>query len=227
MRAYRLHCRSLIFCKAYAKTTIGNFYIREKGKALDIDSRILKKAIAGDMDAFEHIVKKYEKLVYNIAYKMFRNPEDAKDISQEVFIKIFKNISKCSDTKTLKSWICTITSNTCIDELRKRKGKNILSLEQTIETDEGEIPVQLARSDETPEDVLLLTEKQLEIKNALDRLPEQYKLLIVLRDMEGLSYNELADVTNANLGTIKSRLSRARLMAKDILIKEQKRPKSV
>ncbi len=194
---------------------------------MEIKNDMLQAAKNGNLNAFELIVKTYERLVYSIAYKMFSNADDAKDIAQEVFIKVYRNIEKCTDAKALKGWVCTIASNTCIDEIRKRKRKEAVSLDAVIETGEGEINLNLPDNKRTPEESVLRMEKFDELKRALDKLPEGYRILVILRDIEGLSYTELAEATCTNLGTVKSRLSRARAMLKDLYHLEQTGKSSV
>ncbi len=188
----------------------------------EIDDIILKEAQSGSIKAFEKIVYKFERLVYNIAFKMLKNPEDASDLSQEALIKIYKNLNKCQDASVLKAWVCRITTNACIDEIRKRKGKTYESLDFEIEHEEGDFTKEYKSSEEGPEQVLINKELRIDIAKAIDKLAPSYRALIVLRDVEGLSYLELAEITESNLGTVKSRLSRARNMLKKIIIDMQK-----
>lgn len=191
----------------------------------DMDKQTLKRVAAGDIEAFEQMMRHYENLVYNIAYRMFSNREDAKDVLQDVFIKVFKNISGCGSLGHFKSWICKITTNTCIDELRKRRNKNEESLDGAPGFDEGDgamenqLMLRIVSDSKTPEEELLDKEAWRELQNAICSLPEDDRTLIVLRDIHGLSYNELAAVTAQNLGTVKSRLSRARSRLRNILWK--------
>lgn len=190
---------------------------------LDMESILLKKAAKGDIDAFEKLISKYEGLIYNVAYRKMSNQEDANDMAQETLIKIYKNIDKCADMKNFKSWICAITVNTCIDELRRRKNKQVESIDSLYETDEGELEKQLKSSELTPEQQFISNEVSQGIQEAINTLSEKHKTLIILRDMQGFSYQEIADVTGDNLGTVKSGIARARNSLKKILMtfKEQ------
>ncbi len=185
------------------------------------ETDLLNKAASGNIKAFEELIIGYEKLIYNIAFRMFSNTEDAKDISQEVLIKVYKNIDKCKNIKYFKSWLCTVTNNACIDELRRRKGKEAISLDETLNNEEGAKVMQVASDEPTPLDVALNKEQSSEIQQALNKLSEDYKMLIILRDINGFTYNELAEITKSNLGTVKSRLSRARIALREILKQEQ------
>ncbi len=188
---------------------------------MDNEAYLLIKATEGDMEAFEQLILGYEKFVYAIAYRMLPNSEDAKDISQEVLIKIYKNLHEFSNITYFKSWVARITTNTCIDELRKRRRKDTVSLDETKDGEEGLKIIQIPSKETTPEESALESEKQKELVSAIHKLSNDYKTLIVLRDIQGMSYNEIAEVTNSNLGTVKSRLSRARRRLKQLYEKEQ------
>jgi len=177
------------------------------------DDALLRRAAAGDVGAFESIALRYEKYVYNLAYRVLYNPEDAKDAAQEIMIKIFKNLRSCRDAKSLTAWISRVSVNTCLDELRKRKASaTYSSLDEEYEIPSG---------DGTPEEILTQKETSGDIRAALDALAPEHKTLVVLRDVYGYSYNEMADFTGVDMGTVKSRLSRARLNLRKILSKRE------
>lgn len=169
---------------------------------------IFNRAIKGNMKAFESLILQYEQLFYSIAYHMMGNTLDAQDMVQEACIKIYKNLSGCQSAAAFKSWACKIVSNTCIDELRRMKNKTAVSLDETICSELL-----------TPEDEAVQSETVMEVRQAIDSLPEQYKILIILRDLEGLSYSELAETLDLSLGVVKSRLFRARSLLKKFLMK--------
>lgn len=163
-----------------------------------------------EVDSFEKLILGYEKHIFNVAYRMLGNVEDAKDVSQETMIKIYKNIDKCKEIKAIVGWITKITSNACIDFLRVKKRLNALSLEAEIETEDGTIEQQLRSDDPSPEEQVIYRELRSNIADALARLSDSYRILIVMRDIYGYSYNEIAEGMGLQLGTVKSRLSRAR-----------------
>lgn len=184
---------------------------------MDMDIEIVDKILKGEMDAFEQLIDRYQKLIYNLAYRIFNNTSDAEDVTQEVFLKIYRNIEKCSGKQSIKTWIYTITYNTCIDEVRKRKGKNNISLDMTLDSDDGEYSFEVASNEPTPEASLLNKEGIKEIEEAINQLNEVNKSLVFLRDIKGLSYNEISEIMDMNIGTVKSRLNRARNKLKNIL----------
>lgn len=101
------------------------------------EARLVKRAKQGDMHAFEELILQHEKIVYNVALRMMNHSEDAKDISQEVFLKAYRNIGNFDERSQFSTWIYRITANTCIDEMRKRKGRQSFSLEEELESEEG------------------------------------------------------------------------------------------
>nr|WP_294682728.1 sigma-70 family RNA polymerase sigma factor [uncultured Anaerotignum sp.] len=188
------------------------------------EMRLVKKAKQGDLHAFEELILQHEKIVYNVALRMMNHSEDAKDISQEVFLKAYRNIKNFDERSQFSTWLYRITANTCIDEMRKRKGKQSFSLEEELENEEGSMRRQIADEGETPEESLLRQEQKSEILQALDSLSPEHKTAVILRDIKGLSYEEIAELLELSLGTVKSRISRGRSQLKQEFIKlrEQK-----
>lgn len=188
------------------------------------EMRLVKKAKQGDLHAFEELILKHEKIVYNVALRMMSHSEDARDISQEVFLKAYRNIKNFDERSQFSTWLYRITANTCIDEMRKRKGKQSFSLEEELENEEGSMRRQIADEGETPEESLLRQEQKSEILQALDSLSPEHKTAVILRDIKGLSYEEIAELLELSLGTVKSRISRGRSQLKQEFIKlrEQK-----
>jgi RNA polymerase sigma-70 factor (ECF subfamily) len=176
---------------------------------------LLSKAAGGDIAAFETLILQYEKLIYNIAWRIMGNAEDAKDIAQEAILKIYRNLAACKSADLFKAWACKITHNTCMDELRRRKGKAAESYDAMLEEGRGG---DLWTSDDTPEAALLRKEMSGIIGDGLNRLSHQHRALLVLRDVQGFSYEEIAEITNMPLGTVKSRISRGRGNLKQILL---------
>ena len=177
---------------------------------------LIRKAKQGDMLAFEELILKHEKIVYNLALRMMNHSEDAKDISQEVFLKAYRSLSNFDERSAFSTWIYRITHNTCIDEMRKRKGKQNYSLEEELENEEGSMQRQIADEGETPEESLLREEQKSEILQALDSLSEEHKAAIVLRDVKGLSYEEIAAQLNLSTKAVDNALQRVRRKLREV-----------
>ncbi len=182
---------------------------------------LIKSALEGDMRSFEELIYQYEKKVYNVALRVFKNPEDAKDISQDVFIKIYKNLNKFDNKSSFSTWLYRITTNTCIDELRKRKGRETISIDNDIEDDEGSFKREFADNEPTPEEKVISKEGESEIIKSMNTLSDEHRTIIVMRDIEGLSYTEISEAIGISIGTVKSRISRARLQLKNIILKNR------
>jgi RNA polymerase sigma-70 factor (ECF subfamily) len=158
----------------------------------------LARAKKGDPKAFEELILPYEKLVLNISYKYMGNMEDARDVAQEAILKVYRNIKTCQTMSSFKAWICKITTNAAIDACRKRK----VIFEDLSEN--------LSSQDAGPEEEVLRMDERAQLMKALGSLPEDAKALIILRDMQGLSYEEISEALNCPMGTVSSKLSRAR-----------------
>lgn len=182
------------------------------------DEELVEKIKKGDIDAYEEIIKKYENKVCGIIYHMIKNQNDVEDLAQEVFIKVYKNLSKFKGDSSLYTWIYKITVNLCLDEVKKRK--NIIYLDEKLEVEDGELERELPSLDKTQ--VELYEEKELKEKlhKCIGKLPEKQRVMIVLRDIKGFSYEEISEITSVKLGTVKSQINRARLKLKELLDKE-------
>ena len=170
---------------------------------------IVRKVLQGDVNAFEKLVTEYEKGVYAIALRMTGNPEDASDMTQEAFIKAYNSLQSFRGDSKFSVWLYRIASNVCLDFLRSRSRKPTVSL--SVEDDEGE-ETQLDVADESQSPELLL-ERSLTrdaVQRGLQALAPDYRQILLLREIQGLSYEEIADVLQIEVGTVKSRIFRAR-----------------
>ncbi|NLM12933.1 MAG: sigma-70 family RNA polymerase sigma factor [Epulopiscium sp.] len=183
--------------------------------------RLVSSAKKGNIAAFEQLIKAHETKIYNIAYRMFHNEEDAKDISQEIFIKVFENIEKFKGNSSFSTWLYRIATNTCIDELRRRKGKETYSIDEEIETNEGSMKREYSDIKPGPEEVAINKEVRHQIQNAMNHLSEEHKTALILRDLQGFEYGEISKILDCSLGTVKSRISRARRQLIELLIKQE------
>lgn len=187
--------------------------------AIDLEKKIIKKAIKGDTQAFEKLIIQYEKKVYNICFHMFKNEHDSYDVSQEVFIKVYQSLDKFDFKSSFSTWIHRIAVNACIDEIRKRKRKESKteSIDNTYDNESRTIQKQYVDKTLTPEENVLKKERINDIKQALDQLKEDHRMIIILRDVKGYSYEEISNILDCSLGTVKSRIARARSNLKEII----------
>lgn len=182
---------------------------------------LIDRSKAGDVAAFEELISVYQKKIYNLTFRMLGNLNDADDLTQETFIRVFKSISNFKGESTFSTWIYRIATNVCLDELRKRKNKKAISLDEEIKVDDGEIKRQIESDTPLPDEIAEKEELRLFVKNAIESLPEEQRLIISLRDIQGLSYDEIAQVLECPSGTVKSRINRARQALKKILISKR------
>lgn len=202
--------------------------VREGEKILDelLEKRLIQKAKKGDIDAFEQLILGYEKLIYNICLRMLNDDQEAYDGAQEVCVKIWKQIGSFEGHSKFSTWIYRITSNQCLDLLRKRKNKEEVSLfRQSKEEDSEWVLEGKNLNDPIGEHVEQMGLKDIMVK-ALNEVKEEHKQILLLRDLEGYSYEEIAEILLINKGTVKSRLSRARLAMKQILTQDKEPYKS-
>jgi len=169
------------------------------------------------MQAFDELMARYENRVYNLAYRLLGDTEDAYDIAQETFLRIYRAMSRFRGHSTLHTWIHRIVVNLCLDEMKKRRRRPRI-VQEALPDEEGPHNSLIERiPDETadPEAWTLSRERQLIVRQAIDSLPAHHRVVLVLFDLEGLAYQEIAEVLQINIGTVKSRLNRARLALKE------------
>lgn len=180
----------------------------------DDDTELIRQIKRGDEKAFEELIKRYSNRIINLATQIMGSQDEGWDIAQEVFISVWKNIKSFDIGKNFYPWIRKITINACYEELRRRKGHLESSLDD-VEDDEPSID--LPDKTYSPEDILDKIELKEMVEKALNSLPEHYRVTLWLRIIENLSYEEIAETLNINIGTVKSRINMARKMMQDRL----------
>lgn len=176
-------------------------------KKCDNEEKLVKEAIKGNTLAFGELVRHYEKFVFNVAYSFTANYDDAFDVAQDSFIKAWKKLSLFKGEASFSTWLYRITANTAKDLLAERNRR-----QHESEADEH-IPSQY----ETPEERAIREENARELRQALDALDPEMREILVLRELEQLSYTEISELLGLEMGTVKSRLSRAREKLREIL----------
>jgi len=178
---------------------------------------LIKKSQKGDIDAFEELIKDYKKIAYNIALRVMKNKENAEDASQEALIKVYKNIKNFNQKSTFKVWLYRIVMNACIDLQRKNKHE-VTSLDSLKKGKDNDYKVEIEDTSKGPDAILESKLNNEILYKCIDNLAEDHKQIIILRDLQELSYREISDVLNCSEGTVKSRLSRARTKLKKNLL---------
>lgn len=169
------------------------------------ERKLIERAIRGDARAFNELMSAQEKRMYAVAMRMFGNREDAEDCLQDAMLRIFRSISGFKFQSSFSTWVYRVTMNTCLDELRKRKNRPNTSLDGLL--DAGWMPTD---AQDTPEQHALRAEVRGSVYGFIRELPEDMRAAVVLRDIQGLSYEDIAQALDTNVGTVKSRISRGR-----------------
>ncbi len=181
------------------------------------EKELLEKSKNGDIEAFEKLIERYQKKVFNMAFRIIGNHDDASELAQEVFIRIFKSIKTFKEESSFSTWVYRITTNICLDELRKRKNRKIVYLDDDIKSEDGEMKRQLEDTRPTPEAAAEKNEVKRVVESAIQALSDEHRTVIVMRDLQGFSYEEIASIIKCPEGTVKSRINRARQALRDIL----------
>lgn len=190
-------------------------------KTVEITEELLvRKAQIGDVAAFKELLLRYEGKIYNLALRIMGNKEDANDVLQETFITAFKKLSTFKGESSFYTWIYRIATNICFMKKRGMSKKKTVSLDLPILTQHDEIKRELP-DDWSKSPSATLENKELKdiLSNAINELPEDYKTVLVLRDMEGLSNDDVSNIMKISIPAVKSRLHRARFFVRDALSK--------
>ncbi|MDG2990190.1 sigma-70 family RNA polymerase sigma factor [Candidatus Synechococcus calcipolaris G9] len=164
-----------------------------------------------DRAAFTELLRRHQSHIERVMYHLAPDWDDRADLVQEVWIRVYRNIKKLQDPSKFRGWLSRIATNLFYDELRKRKRHQTpLSLDAPLQTMDGELNWEIAAPDPGPDDALTTGEFYEQLRQAIAALPETFRTTIVLREIEGLTYEDIAQITGVSLGTVKSRIARAR-----------------
>ena len=182
----------------------------------DEERRLVEVAQRGDVASFNELVRLFEGRVYNVCYRMLGDPDSAADAAQDAFLSAFRNLRSFRGG-SFRSWMLRIATNTCYDVLRVRKRRPSVSLDIDADDESDSSPLQIADTTESPDDFAQRRELAAAIQDGLTALPDEQRIVLILSDIQGLAYEEIAQITNSNLGTVKSRLSRGRARLREVL----------
>ncbi len=179
----------------------------------ELDKKLITSALAGDQEAYRALMNRHRPAIFHIIFKIVRDQEATADLVQETFMKAFASLATYRAEYKFSTWLYRIGANCAIDFLRKRKIKT-LSLDAPAETADGQIEIEVPDNSYNPERDLEEREKRVSINEAINSLPEKYRIVIVYRHKDNKSYEEIAEVLNIPLGTVKARIFRARELLK-------------
>lgn len=195
----------------------GGQSVREQLRTLD-DAAVVAAFLDGEERGFQELVDRYQTRLLNFIYRTIGDREKAEDLVQEVFIRVYRHLHRFDRSKKFSTWIYTIASNLAKNELRNRS-RNPLVLFQTIRKNwqDDDRPLQFEDSSMRPDDLYRKRHLRELVESSVAQLPEHHREVFVLRELEGKSYEEIAEITDTNLGTVKSRLNRARSSFAEII----------
>ncbi|MDH5679292.1 MAG: sigma-70 family RNA polymerase sigma factor [Nitrospinota bacterium] len=183
----------------------------------DRDTPLVERALAGDFAAFEQLVKKHQARVFYHAMKFLNRQEDAEDILQETFLHAFKGLSSFRGDALFLTWLLKIATNNCLMRLRKNKKMDLISLDKPVEINGSELPREIMDWSQNPSDQRMESETREYLDKAIARLPEDKRIVLLLKDVEGFSNQEISQTLGMSVAAVKSRLHRARLAMRDLL----------
>ena len=184
-----------------------------------VETRLAKLARNGDRRAFSELVDLYKDKIFHLAYRMLYNVEEAEDVVQETFLRVYSNLHRFDENQKFSTWIYRIGTNLCIDRLRRRK--QTYSLDAEVSENEGADWYSMLPSDDrTPEGELILSETQEQVRKAIDALPEKYKSAVILRYLHDMSLQEISEILNMPVTTVKTRVHRGREYLRERLEKQ-------
>jgi RNA polymerase sigma-70 factor (ECF subfamily) len=188
-------------------------------KALPVpDDELVRRAQADNEEAFEELVRRYERKVYNITYRMLGNPQDASEALQDTFLRAYRFIKRFQFKSKFYTWLYRIATNVSLTKLRKRKSPVVMSIDEPVGPS-GDIAFEVPDEQLSPEKLYRQRETRRLLRKAVDELPEDYRTVVVLRDLEGLTNDEVSKVLNLSIPAVKSRLHRGRLALRSKLEK--------
>ena len=175
----------------------------------------------GDQDAFSRLVEANQNKIYSLALRMTGSPEDGADLAQEAFLRAWRSLPSFQEESSFSTWLYKLTSNLCIDFLRKEKRRKAVVTTVSLDDDQDESPpVEVPDHRFTPEAEVERRELRAAMSRALKTMSEEHRQILILREVEGLSYTEIAQLLDVEEGTVKSRLARARISLRNILQKD-------
>jgi RNA polymerase sigma-70 factor (ECF subfamily) len=181
------------------------------------ERQIIDRCKQGDLSAFDELVHRYEKSVFNLAYRMTGNYDDAGDVASEAFVKVFNAITSFRGDASFATWVYRIATNVYLDHRKRQKGHQTTSLDEYLELEENSVARQIVDPSPVPGELLEARERRAALDHAISLLPEYQRLMVVMFHMDGKTYEEIAEIMCLPIGTVKSRLNRARLALRDKL----------
>lgn len=178
------------------------------------DTELLRRCREGDEKSYRELVQRYQRAVYSVAMRMVRSAEDAEDITQETFVRVFKALDRYDPARPFQAWLFTITSRLSIDHIRRRRMKTVPLFRSEPGSGEEQV-VELEDPGLRPDEITARAEEERGVRDLIDWLPPHYRIVVLLRHQQDLSYEEISVMLHLPLGTVKARIHRARALLKE------------
>ena len=211
------------FEELFGKMAVRRKGARKKAESSDPDQKLIQRFLSGEEGAFNQLVLNYQNRVYGLCYQLLGSLDEAEEVAQEVFLTVYRSLKDFRGESRFSTWLYRVTVNHCKNRMKylgRRGYYQSDSLEEPVETEKGEISRQLADEAQDPLEYLEQKEIQILVRKKIMDLAEDHRVVILLRDLEGLSYQEIARILELKEGTVKSRIHRARAELKSLLEKE-------
>ena len=182
-----------------------------------LEEQLIRRAQQGDNGAFEELLLLHQKKVYNLCLRMSANPDDALDLSQEAFLRAWRSLGQYQFEASFSTWLFRLTSNICIDFLRRKKRRQETSLTESYDDSDEGAELSVPDAQPGPEQQAMTNETKIELARAMEQLSPEHREILQLRVIEDLQYEQIADILGVRVGTVKSRRARARLAFRKIL----------
>lgn len=184
------------------------------------DELLIRRAQGGDRSAFDALISKHSTRAYQYAFRLTRNPEEASDVVAEGFVRVYNAIQNFKGQSAFTTWLYRIMTNCFLDIRKKEKSRQSISIESALVTSEGDVELQIEDESGSPHDITEKSEREARFERAVSKLPEYQRAMIVMYHGEMMSYEEIAASLDLPIGTVKSRLNRARLTLREMLQKD-------
>ncbi|MBV6457123.1 MAG: ECF RNA polymerase sigma-E factor [Fimbriimonadaceae bacterium] len=185
------------------------------------DQLLISRCQQGDRGAFDDLISKHEQRAYQFAYRLTNNTDEASDIVADAFIRVYNALPNFRGQSAFTTWLYRILTNCYLDYRKRDRGRHHASLETNLQTEHGEVERQVEDLGDGPAELAERDARELAVQRALRKLPEYQRAMLVMYHVEQLSYEEIADVQDLPIGTVKSRLNRARLSLRELLAKDE------
>jgi len=187
------------------------------------DRELIARCQSGSREAFDQLIDRYQRRIYTFAYRLTGNPDDAADVAADTFVRLYSSIGSFRGDSSFVTWLYRVVTNIFLDSRKRQRNRTTLSLDTVVQHDDCVVPRQIEDNSPSPQQLAETRDRSAALQSAIASLPEYQRVMIVLYHVDGLAYEEIAEALDLPIGTVKSRLNRARLALRQLLdpVREQ------